>query len=621
MKIALRFSSFSLFIPLCAVLVPLALSGCGPEKFATNGNTSAPAGNTAAANATADNSASTRVAQNVVEPPSKLGKYGGTMTSSTISDPKSLNVWVAGENSTSQIVGPLYETLITQNAYTLKWESDLADLPKVSADGLTWTFTLKPNLKWSDGQPITADDVIFTFDMLYDPKVETLSREGLMLDVPDPKTGKTTRQPLKYRKIDTRTVEFKFPLQWATARNVLSQNIAPRHKLYQAWKSGNFNSTWGINTPVSELVSSGPWIISEFKTGQRVVYQRNPYYWKKDAAGRRLPYLDQRVLLVVQNITTSTIKFKAKEIDTLGIQPSDYPSIKAGEAAGNYTVRDLGPSWGFEFLGFNMNPNAPVDKAKIKLFSDVRFRRAVSYSMNRPRIIRDIYRGLAQPQLSPVSPADSNFYNPNVPVYEYSPTKAKQLLQEVGLRDVDGDGLLELNGKPLKINILTNGSNETRKALCVLLSKDLHNVGLNVFFTPVDFNALVARLDASYNWEATILGFGGSPEPTDGSNIWRSSGISHQWWPKQKKPATKWEAEIDQIFAEATRTLDETKRKELFDRWQVIAAEELPFIYTVNQNSLSAVRNRFGNLKPCSLGGVTWNVDEIYDLNATRNQP
>lgn len=604
-------------LPLAAIL----FAGCGEEKFATKNSINSSATNSAGNTAGAQVIETPGTPAKVVEPPSTPGKYGGTITSSTISDPKSFNLWVSGETSTSAVVGPLYEALISQNPYTLEWEDALSELPKVSADGLTWTFQIKPDLKWSDDKPITADDVIFTFDVLYDPKVETLARESLMLDVPDPKTGKTTRQPIKYRKVDPRTIEFKFPMQWATARNVLTNGIAPRHKLEAAYKAGKFNSTWGVNTPVSELVSSGPWVISEYRSGQRIVYKRNPNYWKKDGQGRSLPYLDQRVLVMVRNTTTGTIKFKAGETDTLGIQHSDYPNIKAGEKAGNYTVQNLGPTWGFEYLGFNMNPNAPIDKEKIKLFSDVRFRQACSYAMNRPRLIRDVYRGLAQPQWSPLTPANTLFYNPNVPKYEYDPAKAKQLLAEAGLKDLNGDGLLELNGKPFSFNILTNGANETRKSLCVLLTKDLKNVGLNAIFTPVDFNALIARLDASYNWEATILGFTGGPEPTEGSNIWRSSGISHQWWPKQKKPATKWEAEIDDIFAKGARILDEAERKKMFERWQTIAGEQVPFIYTVTPDALSAVRNRFGNLKPNSLGGLLWNIEEIYDLKATRDTP
>lgn len=605
-------------LPFALAVVPFFAAGCGEEKFATNSNS--------ANNATAGTDVvSPTTVMPVDEPPSVPGKYGGTLTSSTISDPKSLNLWIAGENSTSGAVGPLYDALIERNPYTLQWEGALAELPKISDDGKTWTFQLKENLKWSDGKPITADDVIFTFDLLYDPKVETLAREELMLDVPG-KDGKSARQPIKYRKIDDRTVEFVFPIEYAVARNVLAQAIAPKHKLYRAWKQGQpaktaFNATWGVNTPVSELVSSGPWILSEYRSGQRLVYKRNPNYWKKDSEGRPLPYLDQRVLLIVRNITTMTIKFRAKETDTLGIQPSDYPVIKKDESSGNYTVRDLGPSWGFEYLCFNQNPKAPIEKWKVALFSNLKFRQACSHAMNRKRMIQDVYRGFAVESYSSESPANKLFFNADVQKYPYDPAKAKALLAEIGLKDTNGDGIVEYRGNPVKFNIITNGSNETRKSICTILTDDLRSIGLGAQFTPLDFNAIVTKLDASYDWDATILGFGGGPEPNDGANIWRSSAISHQWWPKQKKPATAWEAEVDDIFAKGARTLDEAERRKLYLRWQELTAENLPFIYTPVQNSLSAVRNRFGNLKPTSYGGVLWNIEEIYDLKATRDTP
>ncbi len=612
MRTSLLRNAYRFLLAVSLISLAVAGLGCGgPEEFASNTTT----GNTTGkATITVTSTAGE-------EPPSEPGKYGGTLTSSVISDPKSFNIWISNETSTGSVVGPLYESLITLNPYTLQWEDALAELPQISADGLTWTFQLKPNLKWSDNAPLTADDVIFTYDVLYDPKVETFAREGLLLDVEDPKTQQVKRVPLKYRKLDERTVEFKFPIRWAPARYLLSQNIAPKHKLQAAYQAGKFNSFWGVNTPVSELVSSGPWIITEYRSGERVVYGRNPNYWKKDAQGRPLPYLDKRVLLIVRNITTQTIKFKAGDTDTLGIQPSDYPVIKKGEATGNYTVRSLGPSWGSEFLVFNMNPKARIDPNKAKLFAQQKFRQACSYAMNRDLMVKNIYRGFGQPQWSPESPANTVFYNPNVPKYPHDPNKAKALLNEIGLKDSDGDGFLEWNGKPVKFNILTNGSNDIRKALCVLLTRDFQNVGLKATFTPMDFNALVTRLTASYDWEAVVIGFTGSEEPHNSINMWRSSGPNHLWWPNQTKPVTPWEAEIDNLFREGAETLDQAKRKQIYDRWQVIVAEQLPLIYTVVSEQLSAVRNRFGNLKPNSLGGILWNIEEIYDLKATRDKP
>jgi peptide/nickel transport system substrate-binding protein len=555
------------------------------------------------------------------EPPSVPGKYGGKLVEDTISDPKTFNLWVAAETSSTGVVGPLYEQLNQRNSYTLKFEPRLAELPQISADGLTYTYVLQEGLTWSDGQALTADDVTFTLDALFDPKTETIMREGMMVEMVQP-DGTIKREPFKYRKVDTRTVEFKLPQRYAPAESSLfTFPVAPRHKLEAAYKAGQFNNTWGVSTPVSELVSSGPWIIAEYVPGQRVVYKRNPRYFLKSDDGKPLPYLEQYLTLIVPDINTTTLKFRSNETDVLAVQPPDYPTIKKGEATGNYTVLNRGPGWGFNYLGFNMNPTSKVDKNLISLFQDVRFRRAVSHAVNRQRMVENIFRGLAQPLYGPVSPANAAFYKPDIPKYDYDPDKAKALLSEIGLSDSNGNGMLEYRGKEVRFNILTNTENNLRKSMATIISDDLKKIGLNAQFTPINFNDLVRRLDAKpYDWQAVILGFTGGPEPHDGSNIWRSSGPSHQWWPKQKKPATDWEAEIDKLWVQGAQELDPAKRKAIYDRWQIVVAEQQPFIFTVVSEQITAIRNRFGNLKPASLSTL-WNLEEIFDTTAKGEAP
>ena len=602
----IRFRPFHLL----GLLPILALAGCGgQEQFATN--------------ATATDSNATEVqAAGREEPASIPGKYGGTLTSATISDPKSFNYWVSGETSTSDIVGPLYSTLNTLNAYTLQYQAELAELPQISPDGKVWTFQLRDGLKWSDGRPLNADDVMFTLDMIYDAKTQGIMRESMLVDVTNPKTGKNERVPLKYRKVDERTIEFTFPVPYAPARSMLSFPIAPRHKLYDAWKSGKINSTWGVDVDVKELVSCGPWVISSYVPAQRVIYKRNPYYWKKDAQGRPLPYLDSLVVLMVKDLNSLTIKFKANETDVSSVQPPDYAIFKQGEKQGNYTVYNQGPGWGFEYLTFNQNASAQVDANKIKLFKEQKFRQAIAYAVNRKRIVNDLLRGLGQPQWSYESPANTVFYNADVPKYEYNPAKSKQLLTELGLKDTNGNGILEYGGKDVSFNIITNAGNNRRQNLCTFLTQDMKNIGLKATFSPIDFNKLVASLDSKpYNWEACVLGFTGGPEPHSGANIWYSSGPSHQWNPNQKTPATPWEAQVDDLYREGAQTIDEAKRKEIYGKAQTTIMTQVPFVTTAVQDSLGAIRNRFGNLKPCSLGGLTWNNEEMYDLSATRDKP
>ncbi len=616
-------------MPAVALLGAVGLGGCGgQEKFANS--------NVALSSGEADKGVADAQSGSVSIPPSTLGKYGGQLTDATISDPKTFNLWVSAETSSSDATGSLYENLINRNSYTLQWESQLAELPTISADKLTWTFKIKPEVKWSDGQPITADDVIFTLGVLYDPAIQTNMREGLLVDVPDGKGG-YKGVPLVYKKVDARTVEFKFPVPYAPARSMLSFPIAPKHVLEEAYKSGQFNSTWGVNTAEKTpeaLITSGPWVLKSYVPGQRMVYARNPHYWRRDAKGRALPYLDGLTTLIVTDTNTTTLKFLGGETDVLGVQPNDYQTVKAQEGKGNFSVRILGPTQTTSFLGFNLNmksQGAQENPELFRLFNDVRFRRAVSHAIDRDKICRNVYQGLAQPGYGPETPANKAFFNKDIPTFPYNPTKAKQLLSECGLQ-AGADGMWGFSdGKPVQFTIQTNASNKLRIAQGTILQDNLKAVGLDARFTPVDFNVLVAQLDAKpdkgkpyppYNWQSIILGFsGGDVDPHGSRNIWMSRANLHQWEPYQDKPVRPWEAQLDDIFRRGAQEMDETKRRAIYNDYQKVVAEQLPFIYTVVPQSISALRNKYGNVKPSSTGGQTWNVWEMYDQSATREAP
>ena len=607
------------------------LNGCGgQEKFANS--------NTLVSETKVDEGVSDAQGTKVVEPPSKPGKYGGKLTDATISDPKTFNLWVSADAGSSEAVGGLYSGLVSQNSYTLEWEPALAELPTISKDNLTWTFKIKPNLKWSDGAPINADDVIFTLNMLYDKKVQTNMGESLLVDAPDGKGG-FKAVPLKFRKIDNLTVEFKFPVPYAPAFNIVNFPIAPRHKLENFWNAGQpkmtgINPAWGVDVDVKELVSSGPWIITEYKPGQRIVYGRNPNYWKKDEQGRPLPYLDQQVTLIVPDLNTTTLKFQAGETDFLEVKQDDYKRLKADEVKGNYKVLNLGPTTTTNFLAFNLNLKSKPALANpelFKLFNDTRFRQAVSHAIDREKIVRNVYEGLARPGYGPETPANKTFYTPDIPKWEYNLEAAKKKLAEIGLKDSDGDGVLELpNGKPISFNIITNVENDLRKGTTTIIADDLKKIGLNASFTPISFNTLLSRVDNKpekgkpyppFDWQAMVLGLTGGVEPHNGKNVWRSAGNLHQWDPYQEKPHRPWEAKIDRLFREGAQQMNPVKRKAIYAEFQKIVGEQQPMVYTVVPDALRALRNKYGNIKPTSIGGVTWNIEEIYDLKATRDTP
>ena len=541
---------------------------------------------------------------------------GGTIVLSTISDPKSFNPIVANETSTTAVTGLIFEGLTRTNGVTTEVEPALASSWDISADGLRWVFHLRPEVRWSDGAPFTADDVVFTFEkLIYNPDLPASARDIFTID------GK----PVQVRALDEHTVEFQLPAPFAPFLRALGTEILPAHRVRPLVEAGTFASAWGLDTPPAEIVGTGAFILTEYVPGQYVRFSRNPNYWRLDAQGRRLPYLNEVRMLIVSTEDVELLKFQEGELDVYSMRGSDYAILKPGEAQGRYTVYEAGPAFGTNFIFFNQDPRTNTETGqpfvppyKLAWFTDRAFRQAVAYAIDRQSIIEIVMDGLGFPQDSAMSPSSGFFYNPNVPTYPYDLARARWLLAEGGYVDQDGDGVLEdRSGHPVEFTLYTNSGNTDRVQIAGIIRKDLERLGMKVHFTQLEFNNLVAKLDATHDWDAIILGLTGGIEPHFGRNVWHSSGHLHMWSPEEPSPATPWEAEIDRIFDQAAQELDPQKRKALYDRWQVIAAEELPLIHTVLPAALIAVRNRFGNLRPTAYGGALHNLEELYVLTGS----
>lgn len=538
-------------------------------------------------------------------------RYGGQLVLATTSDPKSFNDILAKETSTSLVTDLIFEGLTTTNAFTTKVEPNLAKSWGVSEDGLTWTFYLREGVRWNDGQPFTADDVVFTFnDLIYNPDIPGSARDIFTID------GKTFR----VEKIDDATVRFILPVKFAPFLRAMSQAILPRHKLEETVASGRFNFTWGIDTDPKEIVGTGPFKLARYDPGQRLVFKKNPYYWKKSPQGGSLPYLEKIVYLIVQSTDVGLLKFMEGTLDSYALRGMDYPLIKPLEKKGNFTVYDLGADMGSQFLFFNQNPGKNphtgeyfVAPYKLAWFTNLAFRKAIAHAIDKQKIIEIVNNKLGYPQSSSMSPAAGFFYNPDVEEYDYDLDKAGAILKEAGFVDRDGDGLIEdPQGNRVEFSLYTNAGSTERVDIAAIIRQDLERVGMKVNFRALEFNTLVSQLTSSFQWEAVILGLTGGIEPHFGKNVWMSSGQLHMWYPMQKEPATDWEKRIDEIFTQGVQELDDNNRKALYDEYQRIVAEQVPVIYTVLGARLYATRDKFGNLKPTNYGGVFHNIEEIY---------
>ncbi len=536
-------------------------------------------------------------------------QYGGALVLATTSDPKSFNEITAKETSTSTVTDLIFEGLTTTNVFTTKVEPNLAKSWDISEDGLTWIFHLREDVRWNDGQPFTADDVVFTFNQLiYNSDIPSSARDIFTID------GKT----FTVEKIDDHTVRFILPVKFAPFLLGMGQAILPKHKLKEIVAARRFNFTWGIDTDPKEIVGTGAFKLTRYDPGQRLIFERNPYYWKRSAQGDSLPYLEKIIYLIVQSSDVELLKFLEGTLDEYRVRGTDYPLVKPLEKKDNFTVYNLGPDMGSQFLFFNQNRGTDpstgqpfVTPHKLAWFTNLSFRKAVAHAIDKQKIIEIVNNKLGYPQSSSMSPAAGFFYNPDVPEYEYNLDKAKEILKAAGFEDRNQDGVIEdPQGHPVEFSLYTHAGD--RVDIAAIIRQDLERLGMRVNFRTLEFNTLVSQLTSSFQWEAIVLGLTGGIEPHFGNNVWMSSGQLHMWYPMQKEPATDWEKRIDEIFIQGVQELDENKRKVLYDEHQRIVAQELPVIYTVLSARLYAVRNKFGNLKPTNLGGVFHNIEEIY---------
>ena len=525
----------------------------------------------------------------------EIGKEGGTVYFILSGDPKTLNPALAQETTSTAVLDGVFSGLVRLNLKTMEPEPDLAERWEVSKDGRVWTFYLRRGVRWSDGKPFTADDVVFTFnEVYYNDSVPTSVRDILTIK------GKK----IKVEKVDDYTVRFILPEPFAPFLNALSVEILPKHKLERYVKEGTFNTAWNVNTDPKEIVGTGPWVIKEYVKGQRVVYERNPYYWERDEEGNRLPYIERRVGIIVSDPDTAILKFTNGEADFIGLRPRDIQFI-ARKKDPRIKVFDLGATPSTTFLVFNQNPRAKIPKYKLKWFRNRLFRVAISHAIDREGISYLVYNGLAKPLYTPITEANRPYFDEDYfPKFEYDLEKAKRILESIGFKDRDGDGILEdPEGNDLKFTLITNAGNKERETIGNIIKEDLKKIGIEVHFQPIDFNSLVSRLTSPpYEWEAVIIGLTGSIDPHFGRNVWHSSGQLHMWNPVQKEPETEWEREVDRLIDMGAVEMDPKKRVEIYKRAFKIITEQQPMIFIATPKSMLAVYDKFGNLFPTVWG-------------------
>ncbi len=532
--------------------------------------------------------------------------------------------------SAYSVFGYMYEGLINENGLTSKLEPGLAESWEVSKDGKKIVFTLREGLKWSDGEPMTTDDIIFSYEKIYfNDKIPSGLKDTLRVGM--------SREFPKVKKIDSRRVEFSVAEPFAPfIRYAGGIPILPAHILQEAVENTDadgkpkYLSTWATDTDPKKIVGNGQYRMLSYTPNQRVVLERNPYFWRQDAEGNPQPYIQQIVWQIIENTDNQLLNFRSGDLDTLNVEPEVFPLLKREEKRGKYTVFNGGPDTGSVFVCFNLNKgrnaqNQPfVDPIKSRWFATKEFRQAIAYGINRSAMTNNIYRGLGAPLHSPI-PAQSPFYlspEEGLKTYSYDQQKSKELLLSAGFKYNSNDELLDAEGNKVRFTLLMAAGKKVREQMATQIKQDLGKLGMQVDTQFLSFNTYVEKLRLTRNWDTYLGGFTGGTEPHSGYNIWSVNGTLHSFnqGPQAGEPPIKgwevydWEQKIDDLYVKASQELDEAKRKEIYAETQRIIAEQVPFIYMVNPLTFEAVRDRVSGIRYSALGGAFWN---LYELKIT----
>jgi peptide/nickel transport system substrate-binding protein len=543
------------------------------------------------------------------------GTRGGSLTYRLSSPPKTFNYMLAADEPSIYVSFFLTGSrLVELNHDNQTYVPALAESWQLSGDGKSVEVTLRDGLKFSDGRALTADDVAFTLRTLYDERVASpIYRDAMLVG------GK----PIEVTVSDARHLRLGFAEAIAVPENYMSNlNVLPRHMLEAALGRNEFNNSYSVTSDAASIVTAGAFAVESSTPGERVTLKRNPHYWKKDGAGNQLPYLDRLVIEVVSDENNALTRLGQGTLDIIDrVRPTDFASLRSGQ--GNARAHDLGPGLYADNIWFNLNPGKREDgrpivaPTKLAWFDDPRFRRAVSHAIDRDSIAANTWQGLATPLYNFVSSGNRAWVAADVPRTAYDLERARALLREAGFIFGGTDAAPELTdakGNRVEFTIIAPAGNEVRVKSAIVIQEDLKKLGMNVQVAPVENAQLSARINQSYDYEAVLFGTSASePDPSSYTDLLRSGSPQHFWHPKQPKPATEWEARLDELSTRQAHEVDRERRRAIFRDIQLLMAEQLPLIPIVTRHIAVAANTRIGNYRPSPLPPFSlWNAEELF---------
>ena len=538
------------------------------------------------------------------------GTYGGHLVVALRSEPKTLNPVLSNDVPSREVIRQMTADLIHINRYSQQSEPALAKSWSVSSDGLHYVLQLRRGLRFSDGVPMDADDVLFSFKVYLDEKVNAPQRDSFVV----------ASKPVAVQKTGPYSLTFDLAQPYASAERLFdSVAILPRHLLEAPYSEGKLARTWSLGTAPGEIAGLGPFRLKQYVPGQRITLERNPYYWKVDRNKNRLPYLEEITFLFVGTEDAEVLRFEAGETDIINrVSAENYAVLEKEQISHGFRLFDLGPGLEYNFLLLNLNSNLPSNDNEIRhkqaWFREVRFRQAISSAIDRDGINRIVYHGRGSPILTHVPPGNRLWVDEKIPHTARSLDRSRELLKSAGFSWRSDGTLIDNHGAKVEFSIIASASSSERTQMATMIQQDLKELGIRAQVVPLEFRAMLDRVLQTHNYEAAVMGLGEADvDPNSQLNVWLSSGDDHFWDLGETQPATAWEAEMDRLMKQQMSTLTAKDRKRLYDRVQEIEVEDVPLVFLVSPNVLVGTKIRVHNFEPAILDSHTlWNADKLF---------
>jgi len=485
--------------------------------------------------------------------------YGDILVRGDIGDASNLIPILASDSPSHSVAGMVYNGLVKYDR-DMNIVGDLAESWDISKNGLVITFKLRKGVRWHDGKPFTAADVLYTYQVTTDPKTPT-AYAGDFLKVK------------KAEALDDYTFRVTYDKPFAPALISWSSAVLPRHLLA------------GKDITKSSLsrnpVGTGPYKFKEWVAGQKIVLASNEDYFE----GR--PYVDGRITRIIPDTATMFLELRAQNIGMMGLTPLQYTRQTDNNLFRENFNKYRYLAFAYTYLGYNL---------KNPLFTDKRVRQAISYAVNKDEIVSGVLLGLGKPATGPYKHGTWAF-NDKVKIYNYDPAKARDLMKQAGWTDANKDGILEKDGRPFEFEILTNQGNETRQKCAEIIQRQLKEIGITAKIRIVEWSAFVTDFINKRRFDAVILGWTIPLDP-DAYDVWHSSKTA----PEELNFVSYNNSEADEMLEKGRSTFNQVERKKYYDRFQEILAEDQPYTFLYVPDELIIISRRFRGVEPAPIG-------------------